>query len=65
MQHDTNATTVDRELASVLICLAPLGDRVRSYLDTRSREFHADAMLDGGWSSGADFSTDWRAAVEA
>lgn len=43
---------VDRELAAVLITLAPLGARARRYVDVRSREFHSDAMLRGGWSSG-------------
>ncbi len=45
-------TSVDRELAAVLITLAPLGGRGSSFLDTERREFHADAMLRGGWSSG-------------
>jgi hypothetical protein len=44
--------TVDRELAAVLITLAPLGGRGSSYLNTRQRTFRADAMLRGGWSSG-------------
>lgn len=55
MTTDTNDTArlaVDRELAAVLITLAPLGERGSTYLDTRSREFHADAMLRIGWSSG-------------
>lgn len=42
----------DRELAAVLITLAPLGGRGLTYLDTQRREFHADAMLRNGWSSG-------------
>jgi hypothetical protein len=45
-------TATDRELAAVLICLTPLGARASQYVDTRTREFHADAMLRGGWSSG-------------
>lgn len=51
-EHQQRSERVDRELAAVLITLAPLGGRGSSYLDTRSREFHADAMLRGGWSSG-------------
>lgn len=42
----------DRELAAVLVTLAPLGDRGRNYVDMRSREFRSDAMLRNGWSSG-------------
>lgn len=42
----------DRELAAVLITLAPLGERGRTYVDVRRREFRSDAMLRGGWSSG-------------
>jgi hypothetical protein len=45
-------TSVDRELAAVLITLAPLGDRGSSWVDTRRRRFDADEMLNGGWSSG-------------
>jgi hypothetical protein len=45
-------THVDRELAAVLITLAPLGDRASSYVDTRRREFRSESMLRGGWSSG-------------
>lgn len=45
-------TAIDRELAAVLVCLAPLGPRANQYVDTRAREFHADAMLRNGWSSG-------------
>lgn len=44
--------TVDRELAAVLITLAPLGDRGRQYVDVKQRTFHADAALDVPWSSG-------------
>jgi len=47
-----NATSVDRELAAVLITLAPLGDRGLQYVDTKRREFHATAALRVGWSSG-------------
>lgn len=46
------STTVDRELAAVLITLAPLGDRGARYVDTERREFHAAKMLNYGWSSG-------------
>lgn len=42
----------DRELAAVLITLAPLGDRARSYVNAQRREFRSDAMLNSGWSSG-------------
>jgi hypothetical protein len=45
-------TSVDRELAAVLITLAPLGTRAASWVDIRRREFRADEMLKIGWSSG-------------
>jgi len=51
-QQGTARQTVDRELAAVLITLAPLGGRGASYLDLAQREFHGDAMLRGPWSSG-------------
>lgn len=44
--------SIDRELAAVLITLAPLGDRGRQYVDTARREFHADTALRVAWSSG-------------
>jgi hypothetical protein len=52
MTSMAQSTSVDRELAAVLITLAPLGGRGSTYLDTRSREFHADKMLNYGWSTG-------------
>jgi hypothetical protein len=45
-------TSVDRELAAVLITLAPLGERGSAYLDQQRREFHADKMLRVPWSTG-------------
>lgn len=45
-------TSIDRELAAILITLAPLGDRGLQYVDIQRREFHADKMAGGGWSSG-------------
>jgi hypothetical protein len=45
-------TAVDRELAAVLITLAPLGDRGLAYVDTVRREFRSDAALDVPWSTG-------------
>lgn len=42
----------DRELAAVLITLAPLGDRGLQYVDTARREFHANQALRTPWSSG-------------
>lgn len=44
--------TGDAELLSVLVALAPLGDRALSYVDIGRREFHAARMLKVGWSSG-------------
>lgn len=44
----------DAEVASVLICLAPLDDRLDRYRDRllTHREFDVEECLDNGWSSG-------------
>lgn len=52
MTSMAHSTSVDRELAAVLITLAPLGGRGLQYVDIHRREFHADKMAGGGWSSG-------------
>lgn len=43
---------VDRELAAVLVTLAPLGERGRQYLDVDRREFRSTAALEEPWSTG-------------
>jgi hypothetical protein len=46
-------TGVDRELAAVLICLRPLGERGLSYVDSARREFdYLEMLADHPWSSG-------------
>jgi hypothetical protein len=42
----------DRELWAVLVALEPLDSRKWDYLDIERRMFHAEAMLEQGWSSG-------------
>lgn len=46
-------TEYDAELAAVLVCLAPLGERGLRYVNVDRREFSYRDMLDSqGWSSG-------------
>ncbi|MCU1590066.1 MAG: hypothetical protein JWP11_1322 [Frankiales bacterium] len=44
--------TGDSELYSVLVALAPLGDRALQHVDISRREIDVDRLLGKGWSSG-------------